>query len=157
MKYKPNYKHRFWSMSIVSVMAIALWLGTTWDRNRLYKELEVALAPMDCTWEAWENRSITDETKFIDRRERAVAKCVQFTVEQADPLTACERYRWRIFDKVIESELDMAYLALDMIGNAHGAGQCEAFDGTYWFDNGAWLREAIRAQEMLISWLESNP
>ena len=44
MKYKPNYKHRFWSMSIVSVIAIALWLGTTWDRSVQYTKFTDELA-----------------------------------------------------------------------------------------------------------------
>ena len=115
-----------------------------------------ALAPseshMDCTWEAWENRSFrTDE---IDYRERAVAECVRFTIDRGTPET-CESSRYTSGGEwLIESDADMARLVLDFLYQMAGAGQCMALDGTYYADLGGWNHEAIEAQKILISWLE---
>lgn len=114
-----------------------------------------ALAPseshMDCTWEAWENRSFrTDE---IDYRERAVAACVKLTIDRGTPET-CESSRYTSAEYLIESDVDMARLVLDFLHQMAVAGQCMAHDGSYWFDLGGWNHEAIEAQKILISWLE---
>lgn len=82
MGYKPNYKHRFWSMSIISIMLLALWIGTIVQRNGLWHSLEakeIELAECGVGW-------------YVQLELTAVLMELVETCER--PIVECTREMW---------------------------------------------------------------